>query len=88
MNLNDVLFIESYPSIDLHGFDSNYAKVKVNEFINDNYKMGNYIIVIIHGIGNGILKREVQKELKLNSKVADYRLFYNNIGCTIVKLKR
>lgn len=87
MNLNEVIFLDSFPSIDLHGLDRDSARVKVNEFINDNIILKNDIVVIIHGIGNGILKEEVHKVLKNNKSVLDYKIFYNNIGTTIVKIK-
>jgi len=56
MNLSEVIFIDNLPTIDLHGFDRDYARIKVLEFINDNIILKNDIIVIVHGIGNGILK--------------------------------
>ena len=87
MNLSEVLFVDSLPSIDLHGFDRDYARVKVNEFIKDNISMKRDIICVVHGRGTGILKNEVHKTLKNNKNVLEYKLFYNNIGCTIVKLK-
>lgn len=87
MNLDDVIFIENLPSIDLHGLDSDTARVKTLEFINDNLKMKNEIICIIHGIGSGTIKKEVHNTLKRNKDVLDYKLFYNNVGSTIVKLK-
>lgn len=86
MNLNKVIFLNDYPTLDLHGFDRDYARVKVNEFINDNIIMKNEIIVIVHGIGNGILRNEVHSLLSKNKLVIDYKLFYNNIGATVVKI--
>lgn len=86
MNLNEVIFLNDYPTLDLHGFDRDYARVKVNEFINDNIIMKNEIIVIVHGIGNGILRNEVHSLLSKNKLVIDYKLFYNNIGATVVKI--
>ena len=86
MNLEDVIFTDNLPTIDLHGFDRDYARVKINEFINDNRKMKNSIIVIVHGIGSGILKNETISTLKKNKYVIDYRLFYNNVGMTLVKI--
>lgn len=86
MNLNEVIFLNDLPTLDLHGFDRDYARVKVNEFIKDNIIMKNEIIVIIHGIGNGIIKNEVYNLLNKNKYVLDYKLFYNNIGTTIVKI--
>ena len=87
MNLDDVIFIENLPSIDLHGLDSDTARVKTLEFISDNIKMKNEIICIIHGVGSGTLKKEVHNTLKRSKDVLDYKLFYNNVGSTIVKLK-
>ena len=87
MQLNEVIFVENLPSIDLHGLDRQYANIKINEFINDNIKMKNEIVAIIHGRGTGILKEQTHKTLKNNKYVIDYKLFYNNIGTTIAKLK-
>lgn len=87
MELNDIIFIDNLPNIDLHGIDKNSARIKVLEFIKDNKYMKNEIICIIHGIGSGILKNEVHKTLKQNKDVLDYKLFFNNVGCTIVKIK-
>ena len=53
----------------LHGFDRDYARVKINEFIRDNRKMGNCIIVIVHGIGSGVLKKETDSTLKKNKNI-------------------
>ena len=64
MNLEDVIFTDNLPTIDLHGFDSDYARIKVNEFIKDNIIMKNEIIVIIHGIGEGVIRKTVHKVLK------------------------
>lgn len=87
MKLDEVIFIDSLPSIDLHGLDRDSARVKVLEFINDNIKMEKDIICIVHGIGSGIIKNEIHNILKRNNNVLEYKLFYRNIGCTIVKLK-
>ena len=67
MNLEDVIFTDNLPTIDLHGFDRDYARVKINEFINDNRKMKNSIIVIVHGIGSGLFYNNVGMTLvKIN----------------------
>lgn len=87
MELNEVIFVDNLPSIDLHGLDRDTARIKVLEFINDNILMKNDIICIVHGIGSGILKEEVHKTLKLSKNVLSYKLHFNNTGCTIVKLK-
>ena len=87
MNLNEVIFTQNLPSIDLHGFDCEYANIKINEFIHDNVIMKNEIVVIIHGIGSGKIKEQTHKTLRQNKNVLDFKLFYNNVGTTIVKLK-
>lgn len=81
------MILSSYPSIDLHGFDREYALFKVKEFINDCYKLKYEYLVIVHGIGSGILKNAVLSYLKTNKRVAEYKLDFMNPGCTIVKLK-
>ena len=86
MSIDDILFIDSLPTIDLHGFDRLYARLRVLDFINDNIKMKNEFIVIIHGIGGSILKHEVHELLKKNKNVVDYKIYINNVGCTIAQL--
>lgn len=86
MKLNEIIFIDNLPSIDLHGFDRDSARVKVLEFINDNKVLKNEIICIVHGIGSGVVKDEVHRVLKKSKDVVDFKLFYNNNGCTIVKI--
>ena len=87
MNLNEVIFIDNLPKIDLHGLDRDSARVKVLEFINDNKTMKNDIICIIHGVGSGIIKDEIHNTLRKSKDILDFRLFYNNTGCTIAKIK-
>lgn len=86
MNLNDIIFIDNLPTLDLHGFDRQTAKVAIDDFINDNIKMKNSFIVIIHGIGSGILKDTTQKSLAINKKVIEYKIYPFNVGCTIAKI--
>lgn len=87
MKVNDIIFIDNLPTLDLHAYDRDSARVKINEFINDNVVMKNEFVCVIHGIGSGILKKEVYNTLEKNKYVEDYKLFYNNTGCTIIKLK-
>lgn len=84
--LDEVIFINNLPSIDLHGFDSMTAKVAINDFINDNYKMKNSIVVIVHGLGTGILRKTTAETLKKHKKVLDYKTYYYNNGCTIAEI--
>jgi len=84
--INDI-FLNMLPSIDLHGYDKESARVAVNDFIIENKLLNNKEFVIIHGIGEGIIKETVQSELFKNKNVLEYKIANNNIGCTIVKLK-
>ena len=45
------------------------------------------MIVIIHGIGTGIVKKEVHEALRVNKNVLEYKTDNFNSGCTVVKLK-
>lgn len=85
--LNDLIFIDSLPTLDLHGYDRDSARVACTDFIYDNLKMGNHYIVIIHGIGEGILKEEVTNTLKNNNNVLEYKLWNYNRGCTVAYIK-
>ena len=82
-SLEDVIFIDNLPTIDLHGYDKDYARIKINEFIKDNKKMGNNIVVIIHGRGTGVIKNLTFETLKNNKSVLDYKVYYNNTGMTL-----
>ena len=84
--LSEVVFPDIYPRLDLHGYDRDTARVACQDFINDNFKMGNEIIVIIHGIGSGILKEEIHKTLKKHPLIEEYKTDYFNNGCTIAKI--
>ncbi len=81
------LILSSYPKIDLHGMDSDYASIVVNDFIDDNLKMRNRYIVIIHGIGSGILRKRIYENLRHDKRVMNYRLDIFNDGQTLVELK-
>lgn len=80
------IFLSRYPSIDLHGFDRDSARVAVNDFVEENIFLKNEMIVIIHGIGTGVIKKEVHETLRTNKKVLEYKTDNFNSGCTVVKL--
>ena len=82
-----ILILSSYPSIDLHGMDREYAVFKVKEFIDDCYKLKYEKLVIIHGVGTGILKDTVRSYLQKEKRVLEYKLDFMNPGCTLVTLK-
>lgn len=85
--LNEIIFVDTYPKLDLHGYDRDSARVAINDFIIDNHKMKNELLTIIHGRGTGILKEETKNTLKKNPLVIDYKIHYFNEGCTIVQIK-
>lgn len=87
MSIDDLIFIDNLPSIDLHSLDSATAEVYINDFINDNLKIKNEFIVIIHGNGSGILRKTTFDVLHKNKNVIEYKTHYNNTGCTIVRIK-
>lgn len=73
--------------LDLHGEDRIGAKIKIEAFLNDNYKLKNYEIAIVHGQGKGILKKVVLDILRKDKRVLEYNIDMFNEGCTLVKLK-
>ena len=74
------------PTLDLHGIDRDYAKILINDFINDNYNSKNTEVVIIHGNGTGIIKKTTQETLKKNKLVIDYKINNFNTGETLVSI--
>ena len=86
MSLSNILFIANLPSLDIHGIDRDYARIKINEFIEDSHIMGNEYIVIVHGMGTGVLTKETSKTLRENKKVVEYQIYRGNNGCTIAKI--
>lgn len=66
------LFIRNLPTLDIHGFTSDMVYYAVSDFINDNIKMGNKKIVIVHGIGQGILKKKYADYFLLIIELKDY----------------
>ena len=76
------------PSIDLHGPDRDYARILINEFVSDNYKMKKDKIIIVHGNGTGILKKTTQETLRINKLVEEYKIDNFNTGMTVVTLRK
>ena len=75
------------PSLDLHGLDRDYARILINDFILDNYKLKNRKVIIVHGIGTGIIRKTTMETLKNNKYVETYKLDNFNSGTTIVELR-
>lgn len=87
MELNDI-FLDRLPKIDLHGFDRESARVRVNDFVEEAYIIGYDEILFVHGIGSGIVKEAVLDTLGKNKKVLSYHIVGSNVGCTVAKIKK
>ena len=62
------------------------AIITVDEFINDLIRLREAKGVIIHGVGTGILRREVSNYLKYDKRIKEYKLDFMNPGCTVILL--
>ena len=82
----NLLYRKNMPHLDLHGETKDGARYLIKEFLNDNYKMNKKEIAIVHGIGTGIIKKEVHRVLKESKIVEEYGLDNFNSGCTLVRL--
>ena len=83
-----MMFYSQLPTLDLHGYDRDYARILICEFLEDHHKLKSNKVVIIHGIGSGILKKMTQNTLKKNKYVLEYKIDNFNDGMTIVTLKK
>ncbi len=81
------MLYDNLPTLDLHGIDREYAKILINDFVLDNSKLHNKKIVIIHGIGQGIIRKTTHEVLRKNKYVENYKLDNFNNGMTIVNIK-
>ena len=80
-------FTYYYEKVDLHGMTKVEAIIKVNEIITDCIKLKKYDIMIVHGKGTGVIKKEVHEYLKKDRRVLSYKIDNFNDGVTLVKLK-
>ncbi len=76
------------PQLDLHGETRDTARILIKEFISDNIKIGNYKVLIIHGIGSGIIRKETHNVLKQDARVKKFYIDFFNIGCTVVEIDK
>ena len=88
MSLDEVISVDNLPSLDIHGEYADVARVLVESYINDNYKMKNNLFCIVHGIGSGVLRKATHEVLKKNKKVINFKTFYYNHGCTVVEIEK
>ena len=85
--INKDIFTARFPHLDIHGEYSAIADTLIKEFINDNYKIGNKTVIIIHGKGYGILKKKTHEILAQDSRIESFNYNIPNMGETIVILK-
>ena len=80
-------FLNILPSLDVHGHTRETVIYPVSDFINDNIKLNNGKIIIIHGVGNNILSKEIKRVFSKDKRVKKLYISNENIGCTIIELK-
>lgn len=79
-------FLNILPSLDLHGYTREMIFVPINDFINDNIKLGKDKVLIIHGKGSGTLKEEVRLKFSKDKRIKRLYVLMDNEGCTIIEL--
>jgi DNA mismatch repair protein MutS2 len=80
-------FLYNVPSLDVHGYDRFGAVAMIKNFIDNHYKINSKKITIVHGKGEGILKKATHDYLKKDRRVLEYKINIFNEGETIVILK-
>ncbi len=81
-------FLNIFPKLDVHGFTSDSVIFPVSDFINDNLKLGNNKIVIVHGLGKGILKNTIRNHFGKDQRVKKIYGDSFNLGITIIELNK
>lgn len=80
-------FLYNVDSLDIHGLDRHSAVVMIKSFIDDMKRINKKKFLIVHGHGEGILKKATLDYLKTDKRVLEYKLDMFNDGETIVYLK-
>ena len=80
-------FLYNAPHLDLHGCERTGAMAMIKLFIDENLRIEEKKIVIVHGKGGGILKNATHEYLKSDRRVKEYKTNNYNDGETIVILK-
>ncbi len=78
------------PSIDLRGYRADKAIDEVMHYIDRALFRGLHQVEIVHGKGNGILRKQIHSYLNERKEVKSFNLAnedFGGAGCTIVKLK-
>ncbi len=80
-------FLYNLPHLDLHGYDRTGAVAMIKMFIDENLKIDEKKIVVVHGKGEGILRQATHEYLHTDKRVLEYKTNNYNDGETIVYLK-
>ena len=80
-------FLYDKPHLDLHGCDRTVAVAMTKMFIDENIKIDNKVLVIVHGKGEGILKNATHEYLRSDKRILEYKTNNYNDGETIIYLK-
>ncbi|MDD2409149.1 MAG: Smr/MutS family protein [Bacilli bacterium] len=81
-------FLNILPKIDVHGYTSDLVIYPISDFINDNIKLKNFKIVIVHGIGKSILKNTIRTNFSKDKRVKKLYGDPFNLGITIIELNK
>ncbi len=80
-------FLYNIPHLDLHGYDRTGAIAMTKMFIDENLRINEKKIIIVHGKGTGILKNATHEYLKSDRRVLEFKTNNYNDGETIIILK-
>ncbi len=80
-------FLYNAHFLDIHGYDRLGAEAMIKNFIDNEIRIESKTVVIVHGKGEGILKKTTHDYLKKDKRVLEYKLDIFNDGQTIVTLK-
>ena len=83
-----ITLYKNLPTLDLHGMDRDYARILIHDFLEDQYKMRQECVIIVHGNGTGIIKKITQETLKKSKIVDSFKIDNFNSGQTIVFLRK
>ena len=81
-------FLYNVPHLDLHGYDRTGAVAMTKMFIDENIRIKESTIVVVHGKGEGILKKSIHEYLSTDKRVLEYKTNNYNDGETIIILRR
>ncbi len=80
-------FLYNAPHLDIHGYDRYGAIAVVDNFIDNSLRIEAKKIVVVHGKGEGILKKSLHDYLKHDKRIISYKTNNYNDGETIIELK-